>query len=59
MLGVCNARLLGMQILHVNDVEVEAKATSLNEETGTYYYQNFGSPTNLEKNEDAKILIKK
>ena len=59
ILGVCNARLRGMQILYINDVEVEAKATSLNEETGTYYYQNFGSPTNLEKEEDAKILIKK
>lgn len=59
IIGVCNARLEGMQILYVNDVEVEAKATSLNEETGIYYYQNFGSPTNLEKEEDAKILIKK
>ena len=59
ILGVCNARFGGMQILYVNDVEVEAKATSLNEETGTYYYQNFGSPTNIEKKEDAKILIKK
>lgn len=61
ILGVCNtnSKSYGAQILFVNDVEVEAKATSLNEETGTYYYQNFGSPTNLDKEEDAKTLIKK
>lgn len=59
ILGVSDDYHWGTEIYYINDVKVEAKATSLNEETGTYYYQNFGSPTNLEKEEETKILIKK
>ena len=57
IIGVCNKYSGSMQILYVNDVAVETKATSKNEETGRYYYQNFGNPIDLEKKEEKVKTI--
>lgn len=42
------------KIIYVNDIMVVAKATGYNEETGEYFYQNFGTSYKME-NDDSLI----